>query len=387
MARESVIHEAPVQGPATHVIAIGVGAYDHLEGGAGVTSRYSEGMGQLTSAAVSVRAFADWVIGEFHNPDKPLASVRLVASGLPRDSYRHPLRNHQIRIPAATMAEVRKAIVEWKAEGDKSIDNLLVFYFVGHGLAKGALQSLLLREVGADDEAPMGDGAIDFTQLRVGMQRCEARQQLYFIDACRSISDKLLGNGYAGQPIIQPGLSGYRGDLACEAPVYFATLLGDEAYARPNKVSVYTDALLRSFRGAASDDAEGDWRVRTTNLTTALDFFMRRAREAGLEILQKPSSTDTSAFFFHYLRKPPEIPVVLRCDPEAAHAHVVFEYPVSGVVQRRSGGPLEVDLETGQYHFAYSFPTAPAGIGYRSASLSRYLHPPYFSPPPLKVTV
>lgn len=385
MARESVIHEVPVQGPATHVIAIGVGAYDHLEDGSGTTSRYSEGMGQLTSAPVSVCAFVDWVIREFHNPHKPLASVRLVASGLSNDSYRHPLTGDEVRVPKATKEEVRKAIVEWKAEGDKSEENLLIFYYVGHGLAKGALQSLLLSKFGADDDWPLDD-AIDFTQLRVGMQRCEARQQLYFIDACRAISDKLLGHGYAGQPIIQPGLNGYRGDRACEAPVYFATLLGEDAYARPKKPTVFTDALLRSFRGAASDDAEGDWRVRTTNLTTALDFFMRRARESGLEILQKPSSTDTSAFFFHYLRKPPEIPVVLRCDPQAAHEHVVFEYPVSGVVQRKSGGPLEVELETGQYQFAYSFPTAPPDAGYRGSTVSRYLYPPYFSPPPLKVT-
>ncbi len=386
MANEALVHSDNVQGPATHIIAIGVGSYDHLDGGTGRTTSHGEGMGQLTSAPVSLAAFADWAIRSFRHGEKPLASVRLVASGLPQGRYRHPVDNRDFDIPEATLPNVRQAISEWKAAGDSDERNLLIFYFVGHGIAMGAEQSLLLGDFGADDNAPL-DGAIDFMKMRVGMQRCQARQQVYFVDACRAISDRLLGGGYGGQPIIQPGLQGYRGEVACEAPVYFATLLGDEAYGRPAQISIFTDALLRSFRGAGSDEAEGDWRIRTTNLTTALDFFMRRARERGLEIIQKPASTDASAFFIHYLPGRPEVPVVLRCDPKAAEQHVVFQYAdESGQVTDSTTGPLDVDLPEGRYRFSCSFPAAPQGAGYRAASLSQYLHPPYFSPPPLKVS-
>lgn len=385
MADESVVHRRPVQGPATHVIAIGVGAYDHLIGGAGASSAHGEGMGQLTSAPVSLVAFTDWVIQHFHHRDKPLASVRLVASGLAQGRYRNPIDNQDIDIPAATLQNVKQAVREWKAAGDSDEGNLLLFYFVGHGIARGSAQSLLVKDFGSDDNAPL-DGAIDFMQMRVGMQRCQARQQVYFIDACRAISDQLLGGGFAGDSIITPGLQGYRGPLACEAPVYFATLLGDEAYGRPGEPSIFTDALLRSFRGAGSDDAEGDWRVRTTNLTTALDFFARRAREQGLDILQKPSSTDASAFFIHYLADKPTIPVVLKCDPEAAHAHVVFAYAdEAGNVKNHGTGPLDLELPEGQYQFSWSFPAAPQNAGYKASSLKRYVHPPYYSPAPLRV--
>jgi hypothetical protein len=165
--------------------------------------------------------------------------------------------------------------------------------------------------------------------------------------------------------------------------VYFATLLGDEAYGRPGKLSIFTDALLRSLCGAGSDDAEGDWRVRTTTLTTALDFFAGRAREQGLDILQKPSTTDASAFFLHYLDQKPSVPVVLTCDPASAHAHAVFAYTnEEGNVKTNGTGPLDVDLPEGLYQFDCTFPN---NVPFKANKIRKHLHPPYFRPAPLRV--
>src|SRR5262245_49263882 len=115
MADESVVHRRAVQGPATHAIAIGVGAYDHLLCGQGTPTAHGEGMGQLTSAPVSLKAYTDWVIQHFNHRDKPLASVRLVASGLPEGRYRNPVDNTEKDVPTATLANVQQAIREWKA--------------------------------------------------------------------------------------------------------------------------------------------------------------------------------------------------------------------------------------------------------------------------------
>ena len=127
MADESVVHSAIIAGPATHVIAIGVGAYAHLANGSGVESPHGEGMGQLTSAPLSAKAFTDWVIGNFDDA-RPLASVRLLASGLPNDKYTNPKTATQHDVQRATLDNVKKAVREWKAAGNTNPQNLLLFY-------------------------------------------------------------------------------------------------------------------------------------------------------------------------------------------------------------------------------------------------------------------
>lgn len=384
MPNESVVHSVAVAGPATHVIAIGVGAYTHLANGSGVESKHGEGMGQLSSAPLSVKAFTDWVIGNFDDT-RPLASVRLVASGLPNDEYTNPKTQAKHAVPRATMANAKQAVREWKAAGHADEQNLLIFYFVGHGIASGALQSLLLEDFGASDDAPL-EAAIDFFELHGGMIRCAARNQIYFVDACRAIPGSLLAGGDAGDGIIQKGLMDYASAKPRIGPIFFATLLGQEAYGRPGDVSVFTDALLRSFDGAGADDSEGPWRLRTTMLLTALDYYMKRLVEQ-YEVLQIPIAQDATPLYFHTLPGPARVPVLLRCSPEAAHPHAVFKVqPQGGAPELRPGGPLDIKLPTGNYRFDCTFPALPAGVAYVEKSLDQHVHPPYFNPQPLKVT-
>jgi hypothetical protein len=384
MANESLVHSVNVAGPdATHVIAIGVGAYDHLTGAnPGPVSPHAEGMGQLTSAPTSVTSFVDWIVTKFSNP-KELASVRLLAAGVPGDKYTNPKTGQEHAVERATIDNVKKAVREWKAAGDSSLGNLMVFYFVGHGIASGTLQSLLLADFGADDNAPL-EGAVDFMSMRVGMSRCKARQQLYFIDACRAFPRKLLTAGLAGDPIIVAGL-GTAIPEAIEAPVFYSTLLGQEAYGRPGKSSVFTEALLCSFRGAASDNSAGEWRVHTSGLLDALTFYMRRADE-NYELVQKPTTSDTSVIYLHQLNADPVLPVLLRCDPPEANAHVEFVYSLNGgAPMKHKGGPMDVEIPFGSYMFDWTFPNLPPGLPYQKVTQSQLLIPPGFSPAPRRV--
>jgi len=47
MADQSIVHASPQVGPATHVLAIGVGRYPHLVGGDGPGLKDHQGLGQL----------------------------------------------------------------------------------------------------------------------------------------------------------------------------------------------------------------------------------------------------------------------------------------------------------------------------------------------------
>ena len=201
------------------------------------------------------------------------------------------------------------------------------------------------------------------------MQRCKAREQVYFIDACRAISGKLLEGGYSGDPIIQPGL-GAKIPEPWIAPIFYATLLGQEAYGRPASASVFTEALLSSFRGAASRNNVGQWRITSTGITEALNLYMNRVDD-DYELVQIPSSNEASVIFLHSLDGDPVLPVLLRCDPSDANAHVEFSYGRKGSARStKRGGPLDVEVPPGDYLFDWSFPTAPAGAAYQPFSLS-----------------
>jgi hypothetical protein len=76
----SLIHHVAVDRPGTHVIAIGIGHYDHLPGGGG-TPAASPQLAANHSPPRSARKVASWFIEKYDCFEKPLASVsRLLPS-------------------------------------------------------------------------------------------------------------------------------------------------------------------------------------------------------------------------------------------------------------------------------------------------------------------
>ena len=375
-----MIWEQRRQGPSTHALVIGVGLYPHLQGGTGVRSSQYDGMGQLTSPPASARGFANWVIGEFRNPNKPLASVSLLLSEAPRRPFTNPRTGNDVDIEPATIDNVRASINDWVDRGDTDEGNLLLFYFCGHGISQGPDYALLLEDFGADPRNAL-DGAIDFRQLHLGMETCVASQQCFFVDACRSSSDTLIETQrYAGRVIIQPGPRPV-GLAPREPPIFYAALSGHDAYARPNSVSLYTEALLAALKGAGADDAEGDWRIDTTQLHRALDFFMRRAGDSGQSLTQVPQSGNHSTFFLHYLRAKPKSPVLVRCAPDQALEHANLDCRVGATsLHQRQAATIVVEppawnlsLEVGKYEFSARFPDGR----YHDAARTVHVRPPY----------
>jgi hypothetical protein len=282
------------------------------------------------------------------------------------------------------MANARQALREWGARG-QSADDRLLFYFCGHGLGNGTKAALLLADFGADPNDPL-EGAIDFNNFWLGLEAVAAREQCFFIDACRANSETALGaNGYMGAPIFAPDILNLPvpAPPPRQAPVYYSTVLGQDAYGWPDRPSPFSEALLRAVNGAGSDDNEGDWRVSTTGLKRAIDFFMDRAFEAGARRVQVPATNNLTTFFLHYLNRDPEALVFVGCRPEEANAFAAFSYLSQGVVREHRApapGDWELVLLPGDYEFIADFP----GGGYIRATRNWYVLPPYRKVP-LKV--
>ena len=349
----SLVFEKQIDGPATHAMVIGVGPYAHLPGGDGVLFPDHEGMGQLTSPPHSARAFANWLMRDYRNPAKPLASLELLVSDTQGNEFMLP--NGDVKqIERAILPRVDSAVLDWKDRGDRSPDHLMIFFFCGHGIAGGPITTLLLEDFGERPDRPLKQ-AIDFNGFYHGMDKCTARQQCYFVDACRVASPTLIeAYDYAGDPIIygstQP--SGKR-----RAPVYYSTVVGSRAYGRTGAPSVFTEVLLRAFDGAGSDDVDGDWRVDTQMLNRGISYLLEReiGETAGLE--QVSPVDGLTRFTLHYLDRRPVVPVTVGCKPTEVNDAAVLSYCYkdgSNEVERLppQSSDWNIDIEEGTYCFS-----------------------------------
>jgi hypothetical protein len=364
MPQPFLVHEATVAGAATHAVVIGVGAYPHLNGGSKQRSDQHDGMEQLTSPPVSARMFATWLMSEFHHPSKPLASIALLLSETTPEPFNDP--NNPAKsctVAEANSANVRLAIQHLFARGDENADNLLIFYFCGHGIAAGPDTALLLADYGADRFNALS-GALDFRRLRVGMRRSKASEQCFFIDACRASTDTLIeALGHAGQVIVgggerEPGLPLRR------APVFYATMNGFKAFALPGRPTIFTDALLQALRDLAADDEMGDWRVGTNKIQTAVEHVASR-QSLEVKKQQVPTADDVSNIHLNFLKTPPRALVYVKSEPPEALANASLTYraaggdPESAPPEGRKETEWMLRLPSGNYDFTVTFEAKP----------------------------
>lgn len=355
----AIVYRRKVTGPATHAIVIGVGHYPHLPGGGKKPFPNHGGMTQLKSPPVSARALARWLVEEYRHPDKPLASLSLLLSDAKGTDFTYgpPGKEKTVRAEPAVMSKVEPAVREWREEGHKNPDHLLLFYFCGHGIARGTDLSLLLADFGAVHTAPLS-GAIDFRRLRLGMDECAAREQCYFVDACRVGSELLIrADGYAGNPIINAVGAVNASGKVRRAPVFYSTLPGTEAYARTGKPSVFTEALIESLSGAGAGDEDGSWRVRTIRLHDALNFLVRDAsEELDMPQLQIPPSDELVSIDLNEISEP-KVPVVFTCNPKEAlgQAALSCTNDVLQLKRKAAAAPWRLRLPVNSYEFAAKY--------------------------------
>jgi hypothetical protein len=378
MPRRFLVHDEPVVGPATHVIVLGVGAYPHLNGGTGALTPDHDGMGQLSSPPISARAFANWLIRSFQHPGKPLSTVALLISAPSPERFENP-RTHQVHdVERATSHTASAAIKEWKECGDSNSGNLLVFYFCGHGITEGTDTALLLDDFGADPQNSL-DGALDLRRLYLGLQRCRATEQCFFIDACRSSSRTLAdAEGFVGKVVIQPGRHDPTWEKPVRAPKFYATFNGAKAYGLPGEPSLYSQALMKALAGWGADDEDGTWRVTTSRLAEAVENAVaRKAQE--FDRLQLTTADGMTKIYLHHLTGNPTVPVYVKSEPPLGSiCEADLHYGTTGGVLMpaprggRGGSDWEIEAIAGTYDFAAAFPS-----GERGEARNMTVRPPY----------
>jgi len=352
-----VVDEQRIRGPATHAIVIGVGHFPHLPGGGSrIQVAKPEGLEQLTSPPISARAVATWLIERYNNPDRPLASLALLVSERRKQPFSNPRTGVSHAVEAATIDNIEAALTEWRARGEAGNDQRLIFYFCGHGIAKGAAPTLLASDYGEKPNNAL-DGAFDFQYFRSAMALSTVSEQIYVVDACRVGSASLLGAGpVSGRPIFQGDLLA-KPNQNLRAPTFYSTLPGVTAYGRKGKVSFYTEALIHGLNGAGAVNNGRGWRVTSLRLQEALDFYLERLLK-GIGRTGTPPTDQQVMIDVSLPTTEPVATALITSDPADAIDHATVTITGRGKTVRESkpkNGEFVLELLPGSYQFQAEF--------------------------------
>lgn len=343
----------PVRGdtqPGIHVLLIGVSNYFHLPGGKKTPFPEGAGFQPLDAPDFSCRKLGDWFSQErLAHPTLDIKSIDLLASNV-----KFGLHPDRVTVDVPTFANVQAAVDRWFTLGNLSPDNLLIFYFCGHGLQQGvASHSLLCADFGSLSNNPFAH-AVHYEGLEAGMRTCAAKQQVYLLDICRR-TDQEIDRKFSGPGSALVGRLAPMDSTDVAQSVIWATSGGREAWGRDRSPSAFAEAFIKSFDGAAATTHSRMNGMFATpkSISTATAAWI----DAKREIQQEPQlSQPVGQNFILHKFDTFKVPVFVRCDPnERTEEADLSCWQENRRVKGRSGGRgydyWHVDLPQGTYTF------------------------------------
>lgn len=312
MVKTSIVHNVPVNGPATHVFLVGISDYPHLKNGSGALANWHFDLGQLSSPTASARRLSDWFIKDFSCPAKPLASVSLVLSELGNGpiTYSNPKTGAMYQVPSGTMIETRDALIAALKKVVEPEDQF-IFYFAGHGLSAGMNDFYLLRDFGSDPNGPL-DSMINYAELMAGMRAQVPSLQFFIFDGCRDLDQRVQVNEGGGHGLV---VADPLARLGCAAPQQCSLHSTEQdalAYGRKGEPSVCAQAFERALCGAAGKRKPGGWYITSGRICEAMADFQTLGFGPNAGIIQRPDPSAYKDFPVLKLAGPPQVPVFMR---------------------------------------------------------------------------
>lgn len=331
-----------------HVLIVAVGAYPYLAGGTSPQGDTPAGMAQLDSPPVTAHQLSEWLRRELQPYQAMLGTVDVLCSG--KQEF-YDTQGRITKVEPATLDNVEASVKAWYLRGDQREDNVLIFYFCGHGISSGEVHSLLLQDFGGDKLNPFAH-AIDAGAMIDGMRRCKALRQLFLFDACRTVDDDYLlkYGGYGGVPIIVGAANGNLG--SSRQVCLWASELGHAAYGRVAAPTIFAQGLMDALEGAAArrDVRTFDWVIEAYSLQEGINTYIGHAFGSDKQFVTPGRMT--MGFSLHVLRGEPVVPVFVVCRPYERLGAV--ELACTPGDRRSKGAPWLLKLPYGRYQVTAS---------------------------------
>lgn len=352
--------------PRTHVMIIGVGEYAHGRERQGTEIAWD--LDQLSSPPRSADAMAQYFINEFENSDHPVGTVTMLVSypGVPQ-----PKR--------ATLANTRKAMLEWRSAFQGHPDNMVVFYFCGHGVSKGQKLALLLEDFGNDENGY--EPAIELDTLRGTMKNAIPLKQLFLVDCCRSAADNLYANEtHLGTRVLTIGPHARQDGIVVRQSVLFPSMEGQAAFGQIDDISVFTACFLDAVRFAGVSGVTGDWVVTTQQIQDAVGKLTTHRLRANAREVAAPTGEVTD-FTFNRVDEPLTARSVVAIDDMITSAVEVTATEIAGAGHPRQtmmNLPSEpyrcctFELHFGQWRFRGTPEVAPPHLVEQQREVNKY---------------
>lgn len=342
--------------PGTHALVIGVSAYEFLPGGNCVSPQGQElGIGQLSAAARSASEFAAWLLEDYRRKDLPLSSLRVALSPAPTEEINPSIKALLTSNSQATRSNVECLFEDFMDAAKIHKENVVIVYVAGHGVQFSKSGAVLLLNDFADPghRHATFKGSVDMRAMHEAMNHKDTAQtQFWFIDACRGTPsvaihyEKLVGT-----------LEGdIRRDTSAQAsPIFLSASPGQSAFARPNNLTLFCEALLSGLKRGNAARSEGErgspWCVSVNTLLEYLPEAVKAlAYEAEEEQFIEITGTVKNAVF-HECSAPPDVDLTISIRPGLDSSNYTANLKHRGAVlySNHSAWPLKARVAAGLY--------------------------------------
>jgi hypothetical protein len=298
-----------------HALVVGVGDYDHLGLDAAMPAAFLSGLAPLTTTTLSAKRIARWLETEYQNEGCKLGSIELLLS--PGETLTRA-DGSTIAVEEATMTQIDAAFNRWFERCNKDKRNIAFFYFAGHGI-NTISQFLLPADFGNPVFRDDWENCINFTNMRIGMARCNAQTQMFFVDACRDAPiAALLQRNPHGKSFVS---STYQDRVDLSA-VYFASSEGRQAYGRDGEETFFCKALIMCLDGVAARKAGTKWRIDAASLSSGLVSVV--AAMAATENLALTSDCSIQKPVPIHFPGGGKVVIKVDCEPDAVKAEATI---------------------------------------------------------------
>ncbi|PVZ41016.1 caspase family protein [Pseudomonas sp. CC120222-01a] len=302
----------------THVLIIGISAYDYLSGTKGEPSEQGldSGLVQLTSAARSASRFATWMMNDYHRKDFPLRSLRVLLSPNTEDEVAPALKLALGADSVPTRDNVASAFRNFKKAASRNPGNIAIVYVAGHGVQLTNTGAVLLLSDFAhpDHENERYRGAVDMRAMHESMTYSNgAKSQFWFVDICRQRPPE--AREFEELAGVLKHDKGIAGAVAC-SPLFLSASNGEQAFAKPGELTLFCEALMLALAEGHAASSEGERASPWLVSTSSLQMYLKKTVSRLAEEREESQWTECTGIFndeiFHECKAAPVVDLTVQ---------------------------------------------------------------------------